>query len=97
MRAGEELWRPGDGADAAFLLDSAEVELLDGESAITLKRGALVGDFDGLLRPRPQVSSARVTTGGDLFRVPGGAFRAFLENNPGVQLALTGSLFVDSA
>jgi CRP-like cAMP-binding protein len=94
--AGQELWTPGATPDAAWLLDTAIAEFYDGASkGVTLSRGALLADFDGVLRPRPYTTSARVVQAGEVYRVPLAALKPFLENNPGVQLALAGSQFVD--
>jgi CRP-like cAMP-binding protein/ribonuclease BN (tRNA processing enzyme) len=94
--AGEALWSPGAAPDAAWLLDSAVAELTDASGTrVHLSKGALLGDFDGLLAPRAYESSARVVQAGDVYRAPAPALRLFLENNPGVQLALTGSQYID--
>jgi CRP-like cAMP-binding protein/phosphoribosyl 1,2-cyclic phosphodiesterase len=93
---GHALWRPDGAADAVYLLDSAVAEVeVDGGGHVTAHRGALLGDFDALLGKRPASGAARLSAGGELWRVPSAAFRQFLENNPGVQLALAGSRVVE--
>lgn len=95
LQQGQRLWGEGEMPSGAWLLGSAAVEVCDHGSAVTLGRGALVGDMEGMLHRRAAESHAVVTTMGDAFRVDAPALTAFLEHNPGVLLALSGSLFVD--
>jgi CRP-like cAMP-binding protein len=94
--AGQELWAPGAAPEAAWLLDSAVADFDDGLGThVTLRRGAFLCDFDAALRPRPYATRVHIVEGGEVYRVPVASLRQFLENNPGVQLALAGSHFVD--
>jgi CRP-like cAMP-binding protein/phosphoribosyl 1,2-cyclic phosphodiesterase len=95
LEASQFLWRPDDVCDAAWLLDSAAVDYRDGTFGARLARGALVGDFDGVLKPRRAGTSACVAEAGDAFRMPAAKLKDFLELNPGVMLALAGSHYVD--
>ncbi len=96
VQSGQELWKQGAPPDAAWLLDTAMAEWVDATGAVVrLQRGALLCDFDAILRPRAYETTARIVHAGDVYRAPAAAMRQFLENNPGVQLALAGSQFVD--
>jgi CRP-like cAMP-binding protein/phosphoribosyl 1,2-cyclic phosphodiesterase len=84
--------------DAAWLLDSAQLELDGSDSdsdSVELARGALVGDFDAILAGQPARLPLRVTVPGDAYRLPAPALRQFLELNPGLHLVLAGTRFVD--
>jgi len=93
---GDALWEVGSQPEAAWLLDSALAELVDESGTrVMLSRGAFLCDFDGIVKPRAYGSSARVVQAGEAYRAPAKALRLFLENNPGVQLALAGSQYID--
>lgn len=95
LAAGSVLWNAGAPADAAWLLDDAEVEFHEhGHPVATLGRAALVGDIESLLRKRPVLSRAVVVHGGGAFRLGAEHVARFLEQNPGVLLALSGAQFV---
>ena len=79
-----------------------------GRMAAILGRGAFVGDIDGILRgPRsfeagaPAVGLGEqpmqlvVTQAGRAFRIMAAGLAGFLDNNPKVLLALSGSHFVE--
>jgi CRP-like cAMP-binding protein/phosphoribosyl 1,2-cyclic phosphodiesterase len=95
LDAGHDLWIPGQNPEAAYLLDTASAEFTDGDAVVALGHGALLGDFDAMVKPRPYSSRATILQSGDVYRVPASDLKRFLENNPGVQLALAGSQFVD--
>jgi hypothetical protein len=95
VRIDEELWVEGTVADAAWLIDDALVELHEeGSAGVLLGRGALLGDIEAILRRRLSRSRALVKRGGSVFRVPAGKLTEFLDTNPGLLLALSGSQFV---
>jgi CRP-like cAMP-binding protein len=95
VSAGEPLWTPTAPASGAWLVDDAELEFHDGHFHTIARSGALVGDFDGLMGPGATGTSCQVRAPGMVFRLPAAGFRAFLEHNPGVWLAISGSHVVD--
>ncbi len=95
LREGTTLWQGGDVPEAAWLVDDATVEIREPGGTTAITRAAFLGDIEAILRKRPCASAAVVTKAGGAFRVAADDLTAFLENNPGVMLALSGSLFVD--
>jgi CRP-like cAMP-binding protein/phosphoribosyl 1,2-cyclic phosphodiesterase len=86
--------RPGEamGGDA-WLLDDARVRLR-GDDTVDLGRGSLLGDIDGILEGKGGELPVEVTRTGGAYRLPAPALRKFLDENPGLQLVLAGTLFV---
>lgn len=95
LEAGSELWREQGIADGAWLLDGATVEYRDEGGPVHLGRGAFVGDVESILRKRPLASRAVTVGSGGAFRIGADDLAQFLENNPGILLALSGSQFVE--
>jgi CRP-like cAMP-binding protein/ribonuclease BN (tRNA processing enzyme) len=93
LKTGAVLWKEGGLPDGTWLLDDALVELHEDEDAVTLGRGAFLGDVESILRRKPLVSRALVVRDGGAFRIDSGALAEFLEHNPGLLLALSGSQF----
>jgi CRP-like cAMP-binding protein/ribonuclease BN (tRNA processing enzyme) len=91
VRAEEEL----DIGRSAWLVDDAAVELCDGddETGVLLGRAAFIGDIEAILGRRQVTARAHVRKGGSIFKINGAKLTEFLEENPGVMLALSGAQF----
>lgn len=95
VEPGQPLWEAGDEPRAGWLLGDVEVDVVaPGEPPVRVGRATFVGDVEGMLRGRRLETRAVVVRGGDVFRIGARDLTSFLENNPGVMLALSGSVFV---
>jgi CRP-like cAMP-binding protein/glyoxylase-like metal-dependent hydrolase (beta-lactamase superfamily II) len=95
LAAGDRLWDRGVAPDTAWLLDDAEVELLeDGHVPVRLGRGAFVGDLEAMLRQRRLGSRAACVRPGGAFRIAAGHLGELCEQSPALMLALSGACFV---
>ena len=96
LAVGDDLWRRAEADhEHAYLLDDAVVELReDGAAPVTLSRGAFLCDIEALLGRRAYTARAVVTRAGGAFAIDAHELRSFLDANPGLLLALSGSMFV---
>jgi CRP-like cAMP-binding protein len=101
LEAGRVLWTEGD-AGEAWLLETALVDFIeDGGPTAHLARGSFIGDVEAILGRRDRElgeehkACALVVKAGKAFRVAAEPLRAFLEHNPRILLALSGTLFFD--
>ncbi|GEO82989.1 Crp/Fnr family transcriptional regulator [Pararhodospirillum oryzae] len=85
---GTVLFREGDAADAAYMVESGVVEMVvrcvDGSERIigTVGPGEMFGEM-GLIDDRPRMATARVAMEAMLVRIPAAAFKAQLKTvNP---------------
>lgn len=92
---GETLWTEGDRVDAAFIVDQGEVELEGCTAPAPFGAGALLADVDRLRDGGAHVTTARALCDGRGFRIDRADFAKFMSNNPGVQLFLMGTHFVE--
>jgi hypothetical protein len=95
LDAGQPLWRRGDAASAAWLLDDATVEVReDGHAPVALGRAAFLCDIEAILRKKPLAADAVVTSAGHAFRIAGEHLGELVQRLPGLLLALSGARFV---
>jgi CRP-like cAMP-binding protein len=90
--AGDVLFRGGDAADCAYLIEEGEVDVCvekDGEPITVehLGRHDLVGEM-GVLRHAPRVATVRATTPLKVLRIDGDMFLRFVTENPGAALGV---------
>ena len=92
---GQALWREGDVATCAWLLEDATVELTaEGQPPVLLGRAAFLGDGEAILKRRRHASRARCLRGGGAFRIDAEPLADILDQSPGLMLALSGTEFV---
>ena len=89
----EALWEAGEPAEAAYLLDTARVQVEEGGAEYGT--GALLGDMDALLQGSPTGGTARVCAGGRAFRIVRADLVRWFRENPGLHLAFLGARAVD--
>jgi CRP-like cAMP-binding protein len=92
----EILWRAGDSAQEAFLIDDGAVSLeAGGVSLEPFRCGAFLGEFDALRLELPLGSTARVAHPGRVFRIGGDDLGRWFQDNPGILLSFLGTRFVE--
>jgi CRP-like cAMP-binding protein/glyoxylase-like metal-dependent hydrolase (beta-lactamase superfamily II) len=90
------LWEQGKPAEAAYLLDDAQVELTGYACALEpYGAGAFLGEVDSLLEDAPCEGTARVTSGGRAFRVVRADLAQWLQEYPGLHLSFMGTRAVE--
>ncbi len=89
---GEVLWRAGEPALHAFIVDEGRVAV---ESLEPFHAGAFLGEVDALRDGRSSPSTARAAEDGRVFRIARVDLLRFFNENPGVLLSFLGTRFVE--
>lgn len=100
---GMVLWKAGDPAHAAFLIDEGKVMIDDGKvmpagNTARLRPfgpGSLLADVDAMREGRVHDDTAQVIAKGRAYRIDTSDFLKFLTENPGVLLFLLGTRFAE--
>jgi CRP-like cAMP-binding protein len=96
LRAGELLWRAGEPAEEAVLVEEGAVVLEARSSQLApFHQGAFVGEFDALRQGNALVTTARVAEGGRVFHIGREDLARFFGENPGVLVSFLGRRFVE--
>jgi CRP-like cAMP-binding protein/phosphoribosyl 1,2-cyclic phosphodiesterase len=97
VRAGEVLWRAGDPAECAYVVDEGAIALDAGgaHALAPFHSGAFVGEFDAIRQGNYLTTTARVSESGRLFEIARGDLAQFFEDNPGVLVSFLGAKFVE--
>jgi CRP-like cAMP-binding protein len=96
VRGGQVLWRAGDPAESAFVVDEGQVALeYIGSELAPFCSGALLGEFDALRQGAELRTTARALTDGRLLHIGRDGMQRFLRENPGVMVSFLGTVFVE--
>jgi CRP-like cAMP-binding protein/ribonuclease BN (tRNA processing enzyme) len=96
VRAGDLLWRQGEPALWAFLVDEGAVQVEASGSALDpFHSGAFLGEVSALRDGSSSETTARVVSSGKVFRISRGDLAKFFNENPGVLLSFLGTRFVE--
>jgi len=89
VHEGQVLVEQGATLPCCFLLDGAEVEILEGDQRKGLAvRGEVIGEVSGLEARRRSGFTYRVLRGGTLYRLPRRPLIEYLRKNPGIFVRL---------
>jgi CRP-like cAMP-binding protein/glyoxylase-like metal-dependent hydrolase (beta-lactamase superfamily II) len=91
---GEALWRAGEPATNAFIIDEGAVAI-EGAPLEPFRSGAFLGEVDAIRDGKLAPSTARVIEAGRVFRISRGDLLAFFGENPGILLSFLGTRFVE--
>ena len=92
VRAGDELVRAGDAADALYLLEAGRLAVFDGGAAVReIAPGEVVGEL-GVLAGTPRSATIRARRDSSLLRIDATDFAAALEHDGAAQMRLTAAL-----
>lgn len=96
VKTGELLWRAGDAADAALLIDDARLAL-EGVGGATepFGAGAFLGEIDELRHGGAHATTARAVHEGRVYRIARDDLLRFFQDNPGVCVSFLGTSFVE--
>src|SRR5581483_4412455 len=100
LSEGDILWRAGEPAVHAYILDEGRIALSVGASGGSKRLepfhpGAFLGEVDALREGRPCSSTARAVEAGRAFRIARADLIRFFNENPGVLLSFLGTRFVE--
>lgn len=93
LRSGEELFRRGDPGDAAYIVMSGRLRVIDdaGQTLNESAPGETLGEM-ALLADQPRSATVFAVRDSQLARIPAAAFNALIERHPGVLRRITGIL-----
>lgn len=94
---GEVLWKRGDAATEAILIDEGSVtlDLADEQEFRPFTQGSFIGDINALRRGADYGYQVEAKDAGTLFSFAREELLDFFERNPGVQLAFLNTRFVE--
>lgn len=96
VHAGEVLWRAGDEANEAFLIEEGAIALEGCAADLEpFGAGAFLGEVDAIRQGAPLATTARVLEPGRVFYVGKEALLKFLEEYPGVLVSFLGRKFAE--
>jgi CRP-like cAMP-binding protein len=92
LTAGDHLWRAGEPAVYAYIVDEGRVAL---DSLEPFHPGAFLGEVDALRDGRACATTAKAVEAGRAFRIARTDLIRFFNENPGVLLSFLGTRFVE--
>ncbi len=92
LTAGDYLWRAGEPAVYAYIVDEGRVAL---DALEPFHPGAFLGEVDALRDGRACVTTAKAVEAGRAFRIARTDLIRFFNENPGVLLSFLGTRFVE--
>ena len=96
VKPGEVLWRAGDRAKEAVLIDDASIQLdADNGTLDPFFSGAFIGEADPLRMDGVLTTTARVVGKGRIFRISQRDLNRFFQDNPGALVSFLGTRFVE--
>jgi len=96
LKSGDLLWRAGDLAEEAVLVDDARLALDGaGGNGEPFGLGAFLGEIEALRQGIAHLTTARAIEDGRVFRVGRTDLLRFFQDNPGVLVSFLGTSFVE--
>jgi CRP-like cAMP-binding protein/phosphoribosyl 1,2-cyclic phosphodiesterase len=96
VSSGDLLWRAGDPAEEAVLVDDARLALDGaGGAAEPFSLGAFLGEIDALRQGIAHRTTAKAVQDGRVFRIARPDLLRFFQDNPGVLVSFLGTSFVE--
>jgi len=95
VKQNEWLWKKNDPANEAFIVSSGSFIFPD-QNLQPFTRGAFLGEVNALLGEELHTTSVQTQRDGTVYIIPRKELIIFWDQNPGVQLAFLGTLFIDT-